>query len=883
MDVAAGNGLPDPEGGVEQQPYPWRGRVRGRDGAEAQADVAALFGSADGWGLRRLALHYAQLASETGADGLLIGSEMRGLTQTRDATGDFPAVEAFRDLAAECRSVAGPHVKLSYAADWSEYSGFRGDGEVRFHLDPLWADPNIDYVAIDWYPPLGDWRDGAGGLDAEVYAGPDDPAYLSAQIAGGEGFDWFYASDEDRARQVRAPILDQSDGEHWIYRTKDLAGWWGNPHFDRRGGVRDPSPTAWIAGMKPVRLSEFGCAAVDRGGNAPNLFLDPKSAESALPPFSTGERDDRMQRRVLEAILSHFEDHNPVSGVYDGPMLEAADAWCWDARAWPAFPGRSEIWSDAAAWRTGHWLNGRLGGGARDLIEALLRRGGLTPDEFEIGALTGEIDGYVVDRPMRTRDALEPLLAGLGLTAAERGGRVAVVGPGPVDLAIDPDGLALPDTGARVIAERTLDLAPGTGRVRFIDGDRDYQTGALAAPQAREGGVVDLDLPAVCSSSTARAVASRILRSGRSGRLIVHPAPLDLLRLEPGDRVRLGDDGDPWMVGRIDADERPSAVLEPDIPPVTAEETPGPAAPRPPTAFGSPFLRILDLPALPGREADARPLAVVAAEPWRSTEVWAGPAADALTLRGEVVRSATVGVLLTDLPPGPRHRWDMAAAVVVRLEGPAPQSASIRAVLNGANGLAVGSGDSWELMQFTTAELIGQDMWRLAGLLRGQQGSLTAGAPAGAIAVMLDEAPARMRLAPAERGLPLVWRAGEAGRASYQTISVEGLSNRPWSPAHCRAARRADGGFDLSWFARDRRDGDRWEGDAHGADPLRFRLRVLDAGVEVRSLEVHGQTFPYDAAMVAADFPDGAGEIAFTVAQWGDAWGWGAESIAREV
>lgn len=153
--------------------YPWRGRVMGNDGAGAAEEVVAMFGAADGWGLRRLALHYAGIAAEEGADGLLIGSEMRGLTWTRDADGGFPAVAQFRALAAECRAVVGPDVKLSYAADWSEYFGRQVDNEVRFHLDPLWADPNIDYVGIDWYPPLGDWREGAwrdggGGLDAEA-------------------------------------------------------------------------------------------------------------------------------------------------------------------------------------------------------------------------------------------------------------------------------------------------------------------------------------------------------------------------------------------------------------------------------------------------------------------------------------------------------------------------------------------------------------------------------------------------------------------------------------------------------------------------------------------------------------------------------------------
>src|SRR5690606_19573599 len=132
--------------------------------------------------------------------------------------------------------------------------------------------------------------------------------------------------------QVRTPIVDTAHGEHWVFRVKDLASWWSHPHHDRPGGVRAVQPTAWIPGMKPVRLTEFGCAAVDRGGNAPNLFQDPKSAESALPPHSSGARNDRMQRRALEAVLAHFAEHNPVSPVYGGPMLEGADAWCWDAR-----------------------------------------------------------------------------------------------------------------------------------------------------------------------------------------------------------------------------------------------------------------------------------------------------------------------------------------------------------------------------------------------------------------------------------------------------------------------------------------------------------------------------------------------------------------------
>lgn len=884
MDIPPGNGLPDPHGAAEQAPYPWRGRIRGRDGVEAAADVAALFGEADGWGLRRIALHYAGLVAETGADGLLIGSEMRGLTLTRNEAGGFPAVEAFRTLAAECRAVAGSNAHLSYAADWSEYAGFRDGGEVLFHLDPLWADPNIDHVAVDWYPPLGDWRAGDGGVDANLYAGPDDPAYLVAQVAGGEGFDWFYASEADRAVQVRTPIVDLAHGEDWVFRVKDLAGWWANPHHDRAGGVRSAQPTAWIPGMKPVRLTEFGCAAVDRGGNAPNLFQDPKSAESALPPHSTGARDDRMQRRAVEAVLSHFATNNPVSPVYGGAMLEAADAWCWDARPWPAFPGREDVWADAPAWRTGHWLNGRLSGETRDLIAALLRRGGLEDAAFEIGGSIDEIDGYVIDRPMRTRDALEPLATALGLTIAERGGRVSVRGAGPVEAVLTDAALALPDEGPSVAAERVMETPPATARVRFIDGDGDYRIGTASARRSGEGGGVDFDLPAVCTAALARAAAERTLGGAAAERLTVRLGPLEGLRVEPGDPLALEGREGAWRAVGVDVDEAPSATLEPVIAVPPAVEGGLPGAPPPPVATGAPFLRLIDPPPLPGAEGDSRPLAVVAADPWRPMQVVAGPAADALVRRGEATEPATVGVLTAPLEAGPRHRWDEVNAVMVRVEGRSPESRPEAAVLAGANGMMVEGTEGWELIQFRRADLVGRGVWRLSGLLRGQQGTAAAATPAGAVVVMLDGAVTRAEAARNERGLPLVWRVGPrnapaGGSAAIETVwTYRGLAERPWSPAHARALARQDGGFELGWLPRHRLEGDGWDGEPAAADPLRFRVRVLDGETEVRALEVEGTTAIYGAAEVGADFPDGAAGLGFAVSQWGDGWGWGVET-----
>jgi len=874
--------------------YPWRGRVAGTDGAGAAAEVAALFGTASGWGLRRLALHYAQMAAEEGADGLLIGSEMRGLTGTRDAGGGFPATAQFRALAAECRAIVGAGVKLSYAADWSEYFGWQKDGEVRFHLDPLWADPNIDYVGIDWYPPLGDWRAGDGGLDAEAFEGASDPAYLAMQVAGGENFDWYYASAEDRAGQVRTPISEGAHGEDWLYRPKDLKGWWSNAHHERVAGVRSATPTAWVPGMKPIRLTEFGCAAVDRGGNAPNLFQDPKSSENALPPHSTGARDDRMQRRALEAVLTHFEDvaNNPVSAVYGGRMVEGADAWCWDARPFPAFPARGGVWADAGAWRAGHWLNGRMGGEAADLVAAVLKRGGLAEEAFEIGALDGEIAGYVIDRPMRTRDALEPLLAGLGATAAERGGRIAVLGETAVGLTLTAEALALPDEGASVVADRSLEPRPGAARVRFIDEAADYQTGSVVVRGAGDGGGIDLELPAVCGAGVAGALARRTLATtgGETDRLTVKLGPLEALRLEPGEVVQVeGRTGD-WRVTRLDVDEQPSAVLEPVVV-VRVDEAPTDWRPGDgPAVVGAPFLRLLDLPPLPGAEGDGRPVVAVAAEPWTPMAVHGGASVEALTPRATVVRPATVGVLTEAVGRGVVGRWDEASALMVRVEGRAPESLTAGGVLGGGNALALETAAGWEVVQYRRAELVGGEVWRLSGLLRGQQGSeeaTAAGAVVGAVVVFLERDMARADVAPGERGLPRVWRAGPAGAApggagfSEVDFSWTGRAARPWRPAHLRVAVE-DGGRRLSWTPRVRVNGEGWEAEPVEVDPRRFRLRVLDGAVEKRVWEVEGLEAAYAAGQMAADWPGGLGEGArIAVAQWGAGYGWGAEAVAR--
>lgn len=868
--------------------YPWRGRITcdaGTDGtASATSQVNVFF---DGeWGLSRMVLHQASLAAQAGGvDGFVIGSELRGVTAIRGAGGSYPATAKLKSLAAEVRAVVGPATKLGYAADWSEYFGHQpGGGHAVFHLDPLWADPNIDFVGIDWYPPVTDWREGEAHLDAVAgFGGPHDPAYLRAGLTGGESFDWYYPSPAARDAQTRSPITDGAHGEPWIWRAKDLVSWWSKPHHDRPGGVRSATPTAWVPMSKPIRLTEFGCPAVDKGANSPNLFIDPKSSESFLPPYSTGERDDFGQRRYLEAVLAWLDTPaaNPVSPVYGGPMVEAASARCWDARPFPDFPARSDVWSDGGNWVLGHWLTGRAGvAPLPELIQALGARAGVTIDPGEAG---GAVGGYVVDRPMRLRDALAPLTEAFALDPVERGDHVRMLArAGRAIGALDADDFALPDNGPAETQSRALEPAAESLRLRFIDAARDYQVGALMVRREAGQGTRDADAPIVLASAEAEAVARRMLAADEAARRarIVRLSPSGALRLEAGDRLAL--DGATWRVQRLDLDERPRATL---VPALTGIGVVGgvdwvPAPPRDPAA--PPVLYVLDLPSDGALSDDARPLVAAACEPWRPLDVHAGAGVETLKVRARLVEPATLGQTLTDLPPASPHRLAH-GALTVRLEGKTLASAPLAAVLAGDNALAVRapSGD-WEVIAFQSAELVAADTWKLSGLLRGQRDGLVTQVviPTGAPVVLLDEAVVPMEVAAFERGTPLLVRAAPAGgpptgsAMTQITTTWTGRALRPLAPAHLKASLVA-GDLRLTWIRRARVGGDVWEGEVPlGEGSERYRIRVLDGAAVLREVEVSTPTFTYAAAMRTADAPSATARI--EVAQGGALYGWGA-------
>ena len=299
---------------------------------------------------------------------------------------------------------------------------------------------------------------------------------------------------------------------------------------------------------------------------------------------------------------------------------------------------------------------------------------------------------------------------------------------------------------------------------------------------------------------------------------------------------------------------------------------------------------LLDLPPLDGHEDDARPLAAIAASPWRAYDLSAGPDVSALSVRATATEPATLGETLALLPAGPLWRWDAATALDVRLDFGALVSRTAAEVLAGANALAVlrPNGEA-EIVQFAIALPLGGGAWRLSMLLRDSRGRRTRRArpsPRAPPSCSLDADLVRAQLGGSERGLPLTWRAAPARRAGGGPRDGGGDASPgrespggPGRPSHLRASQGVAEGSTLSWIRRARVHSDGWDAadPPLGEETESYRVQVLSGDPpRCGSGRRRSPQALYAAADLAADFPAARlASLTVRVAQGSAIYGWG--------
>ena len=394
--------------------------------------------------------------------------------------------------------------------------------------------------------------------------------------------------------------------------------------------------------------------------------------------------------------------------------------------------------------------------------------------------------------------------------------------------------------GGLIQTRRLLDKSPGAMRLTYFDGTT-YQPATVEAriDDGDRNFILDLNLPLVLTETRAETVAGFLLGEARIADDAAIGVSLADIAVEVGDGVQV-DDGRIWRVDEIvEASGRHlSLSAERDsLKIVRASETQ--ASIDLAAGFAEPGLLMIDAPALPDSLGDARPLVVGSGTPWPGpVTVSAGVDISMLRARSELVEPAGVGQLTAPLASGPLGRWDEASEFVLEMPGEVFASQTAIAALAGENAVLVQNKSGWELICYRNAELIGNHLYRLTGLLRGLQGSVIEAVSESAVCVRLDQRLQRANLAAHEVGTGLFWQASGRGLTNEaDQVLFEKKAGLAFSPAHLRAKYLPGGDVTLTWVHR----------GAEISDSLilpevenagRFRARLIRNGATVLEADV---------------------------------------------
>lgn len=522
-----------------------------------------------------------------------------------------------------------------------------------------------------------------------------------------------------------------------------------------------------------------------------------------------------------------------------------------------------------------------------DPVRDICLESGLRPDEIDVSDLaTSEILGYVRPRVMLGRAALEPLRMTAWFDGIESERTIKFVRRGkPVVLTLTEDELGsavIGETKPSKITTRKLmefDL-PRQVRVHYLSYTRDYENGEQSSPVRLDVDAVneqDVELAVVMLDEQAAQIAEVLWADAWASRW-VHEITIDAryARLEPADAIAVPVDGRAErmrileITDKLPNDRTLSLVRDDDGTYVSyAVASSVPVVPPPMTIFGPAELILLDLPLLRDEDNDAGIYAAMrgqlddnftGAQIYRSTDGGGN-----YNRIGQSGSEATIGFLTQALPSGPSSIWDEGNELFIELETGELENRTEAAVLEGANGAAIGADGRWEIVQFRNVELVTGAIYKLTGLLRGRRGTEQyIDSSAAEDRFVLLSGPGIVRLPLPLSGVNREYQYKGVGTGTTLDAATEidftgrGVALQPFSPVKVEGYRSsATGAWSITWIRRGRIG----ETLQAGADiPLSetledYEVDVLDEdGAVKRTISVSEPEALYSADQQTLDF-----------------------------
>jgi hypothetical protein len=646
--------------------------------------------------------------------------------------------------------------------------------------------------------------------------------------------------------------------------------------------------------MKPIWFTEYGFPSVDGAANQPNVFYDPSSSESFFPRGSRGRVDFQAQREAVSATLDYLQARNATTGN-DG-LVPRSFLWTWDARPFSFWPDLEGVWKDSQLWNTGHWVQGKLGNSTLGAVVGdLLQTTGLKPSDYDVTRLTETLEGFIIDRPITARAAIEYLTAAFFFDVVESDGILKCVPRGNASVISIPEAdlIATAKDSSQVLLginyAQELEL-PQRVNVTYLDRPFNYDpvTQSSQRQVVKSVDQVSMNLPIVMGGTRAKQIADITLYSAWKERVgFSLMLPPKYVRIEPTDIITVTVNGVVHEMRVVKTDMESNGVMKIDAaaedissydfytPPGETGTTLGPPAVVPGTS-----VIFVDTPPLPADTVSNQGLLRIGVAPeasnWEGSVIYrsddgGSQGGNTFGLLAGLDGSATFGVTTEVLGAGPAETWDRVSNIEVVVSAGALASTNELAVLNGANAAMIGD----ELIQFRSAELVGNKRYRLTQLLRGRQGTEWAiGSHVGGERFVLLSSALYTQSMPSNLiGRELFYKAVSVGNSLGNTDELShshtGRNLKPFAPVHIKANRDAGGDVTLSWVRRSRIDAE-WRDLVDiplGEESERYEVDIMDGQTVVRTIASVVPIIHYSVSDQTVDFGSAQSSITANIHQ----------------
>lgn len=514
------------------------------------------------------------------------------------------------------------------------------------------------------------------------------------------------------------------------------------------------------------------------------------------------------------------------------------------------------------------------------IISNICIRAGLQSEDINVTDLASvNVKGYLRANQMTARAAIEPLAQAYRFDATESDGVLKFVRRGTASVAtltVDDFALAGEQDGPHVTTLQQDNELPIELTVRYMDVDRDYQSGAQRArrlaPDSQQ--TMTVELPVVLHGDEAKQSAEvlQYLAWTERTKYQFSLTPKHI-KLDAGDIVTA-------PIGGADRRLRLTQVTLADVLACeavaddasvyvsAAEAAATTSAQQTISTPGTTIPAFLDIPILRDADDDADFYlgAVGTGSGWTGAAVYKSADRADWARIDAVTEPSTIGTCTTLLPTGPTTVFDDGSTVTVRLIAGTLSSVTEAQMCNGANAAAIGSmSGGWEIVGFQNAILQGDGTYLLSRFLRGRRGTEWAvGTHAiGDQFVLLEEGDLiRPNTAATEINSPRYYRLPSFGTqlvdASEITYTHQAIGKKPLSPVHISGRRHAPSTNDwtVSWVRRGRLD---WEWRDYVETPLgeaseSYEIDIMSGSTVKRTLTATTQSVTYTAAQQTTDF-----------------------------